>query len=175
MGGDFKDVVGGVGVGFGEEGDHDFVDLLGGIDEFGESGAVGFERVLETEKRFGDFARLRTGEADNADAAASGRGRDGDDGVVEHRTVSSFEFQVASGEYWWRHREKTKGPSTRAYALTLGFGNCRGQAKAPALREFGSFRVQSGEGVGTYILWRTREKQRVLRLGRAPSLRMTLF
>ena len=99
----------------GEKGDDDFVELVGGVvapaegsrghldsrghfdsrghydswgHQFGEGGALRFEVVLETEQRSGDGARLRPGKADDAEAAASGRSGDGDDGVVEgHRSV----------------------------------------------------------------------------------------
>ena len=110
MGGDFDDIVGGVGVGLLEPGDDDFVDFFAGsvmgpaggsrshttcrfhktcrshirwLNKFAEKGVVGLERVLELQQRFGDGARVGAGETDDADPAASGRGGDGDDGVVE--------------------------------------------------------------------------------------------
>ena len=86
---DFDDVVRGVRVGLGEVGDDDLVDAClscGGFDQIAGDGSTGFQRLLETQHGRGNGARFRTGQADYADAAASGRGGDGDDGVIQIHT-----------------------------------------------------------------------------------------
>ena len=84
MGGDFDNVVGGVGVRLLEEGDYHFVDALlrAGLDELAEEGAVGFQVAPEAQQGRGDGTGIGAGEADHAQPAAAGRSGDGDDGVV---------------------------------------------------------------------------------------------
>jgi len=86
VGGDLDDVLRGVGVGGLEPGDYSFVERLGsgipsGIKDLGEAGVTGSERVAEFEEGLCDGAGGWAGEAHDADAAATGRGGDGDDGV----------------------------------------------------------------------------------------------
>ena len=97
MGGDFDNVVGGVGMRLRKKRDHHFVDaLLGaGLDQLAEEGAVGFEFMRQPQHVRGDGARLRAGEADYAQTSAARRSGDGDDGVVQLQ-VSSFKFLVSS-------------------------------------------------------------------------------
>jgi hypothetical protein len=83
VGGDLDDVVGGVGVGGGEEGDDGFVEgLTVVVDDFGESGLGGGQGVAKAEQRFGDGAGVGAGEAEDADASSTVGGGDGGDGVV---------------------------------------------------------------------------------------------
>jgi len=87
VGGDLDEVVAGVGVGGGEEGDDGFVDGLGGlrvsglVEDGGEAGTAVFERLTETDELGGDGGRVGATEADDSDAAAAGGRRDGGDGV----------------------------------------------------------------------------------------------
>jgi carbonic anhydrase len=98
--GNFDDVVGGVGVRFGEVGYDDFIDacraLLGwtagggcpymirrGFDQFPEDGPAGLQFVFESQHRGGELACLVSREAHHADPSPAGRRRDGDDCVVE--------------------------------------------------------------------------------------------
>ena len=108
MGGDFYDVLGGVGVRGLEVGDYGFVEGLIGvlacsIKDFGEAGLGRDERVAESEEGFGDGAGGGAGEADDADSAAAGRGGDGYDGVFEARVgfgvgVAHLDFSMLAGE-----------------------------------------------------------------------------
>ena len=68
MGGDFDDVVGGVGVRLGEERDHYFVNALlrGGLDQLAEGGAARFQAALEAQQGRGDGTRVGAGEANHA-------------------------------------------------------------------------------------------------------------
>ena len=53
------------------------------IDQFAEDRAAWFEFMPQPQHGCGDRAGFRTGQAHHADAAASGRCGDGNDGVVE--------------------------------------------------------------------------------------------
>ena len=66
----------------------------GGFDQLSEHGPPGFQRVLESQHGLGDLACFGAGQADNANSAASGRGGDGDNGVVE---VHERRLLVTSG------------------------------------------------------------------------------
>ena len=92
----FNNVVGSIGVRFGEVGDDDFVDPLVWrrhswprlarilrFDQFSKYRVSGFEFVLEAKHGQRDCTGLSTRNADDTDAAASGRRRDGRDGVAE--------------------------------------------------------------------------------------------
>ncbi len=98
VGGDFDDVVGGVGVGFGEVGDDDFVDaglgwaggdtcpyavrVLGSINS-PKMARPGSRSCFKSQHGQRDWLGFGAGQAHYADAAASGRSGDGDDGVVK--------------------------------------------------------------------------------------------
>ena len=58
---------------------------VGGIDQLAEVRAAGFELVIMRQPQHGtrDVARLRSGQPHHADASASRRRGNGDDGVVE--------------------------------------------------------------------------------------------
>ena len=84
---DFDNIVGGVGVWLGKEGDDDLVDALAGsgLDQFTEMSASRLEVVSMGQSQHGtrDVARLGARETHHADAAASRRRSNGNDGVVE--------------------------------------------------------------------------------------------
>jgi hypothetical protein len=74
VGGDFYDVFGGVGVGGLEPGDYGFVEGFPcRVKDFGEAGLSGGEGVTKLYETLSDDAGVGAGEADDADAAASGR------------------------------------------------------------------------------------------------------
>ena len=83
VGGDFYDVFAGVGIGCLKPGHDSFVEDCPAfcVQDFGETGLSGRERITELQKRFGDAASLWAGETDDANASASGWSGDGCDGV----------------------------------------------------------------------------------------------
>jgi hypothetical protein len=84
VGGDFYDVFRGGGVGGLEVGDDGFVECFSCVvNDFGEAGLGVGEGMAELQEGFGDGSRGWAGEANDADAAATGWGGDGDDGVLE--------------------------------------------------------------------------------------------
>ena len=96
VGGDLDDVLGGVGVGRLEPGDHGFVeDFACVVKDLGEAGLSGGEGVAEFEEGFGDGAGVGAGEAHDADASAAGRGGDGYDGVVREVGHGDFNQSIA--------------------------------------------------------------------------------
>jgi hypothetical protein len=98
VGGDFDDVFGGVGVGFFEEGDYGFVESFAcRVSDFGESGLGVGKGVAELEEGFGDGAGGGAGEANDAYAATSRWGGDGDDSVFLLRHL----LMVICGDFFW--------------------------------------------------------------------------
>ena len=98
MGGDFDDVICGVGMRFGEVGDHDFVDAVSRtslswdgavfwagarLDQFAEYGAPSFKFMLEAQHRKGNCPGIWSRKTNDADSTAARRSGDGDDGVVQ--------------------------------------------------------------------------------------------
>jgi len=84
VGGDFNEVVAGVGVGGGVEGDDGFIKLLAGfgfIEDRGEAGAGVFQGLAEADELGGDGSGVGAAEANDTDAAAAGWRGDGGDGV----------------------------------------------------------------------------------------------
>src|SRR5262249_6981242 len=80
-----NDVVSRVGMGPGEKSDHGFINALarGRLNHSAKNRAPGGEFALETQQGSGNRGRFRARQPDYADAAATRRRGDGDDGVVE--------------------------------------------------------------------------------------------
>ena len=108
-----NDVVGSVGMRLGEVSDHDFVDTMlvrsrsypspcgdsrrprlsgrrraTGLDQLSKDSPPRLHLMFQPQHRLCDLPRLRSGDAHDSNAAASGRRRDGDDRIVEiHRAI----------------------------------------------------------------------------------------
>jgi len=107
--GDLDDVVGGVGMGLGEVGDHHFVDarhfrvaaLATRFYKFAEGCMSRLQIMFEPQHLLGYFSRLRPCQPHHSNASAPRRRSDGDDGVVEiHRAIVAvtLEDNQASGD-----------------------------------------------------------------------------
>ena len=120
VGGDFDDVLGGVGVGgFWKKVTTASSILLGLpciVKDFGETGLGWSEGMAEFQKGFGDGAGLRAGEADDADAPAAGRGGDGYDGVV----LFGHFLMVIRG-YFFGGVLGCKAPLNRGFGISTAF------------------------------------------------------
>ncbi len=104
--GDLDKILRGVGVGRGKPQDDGFVDggmfvcsvfIPVGVEDLGKAGMRMLQRTAKAHELRGDLGRTRPAEADDPDAAASGRRRDGHNGVgaclgLRH---SPLQFSVA--------------------------------------------------------------------------------
>ena len=113
MGGDFDDVVGGVGVRFCEIGDDNLVDTVGvrrgrarplffsrpsagertratrvGFDQFSEDGAAGFEIMLQAQHGQCNGTCFRTGKSHYADPSAARSSSNRDNGIVKIQLIN---------------------------------------------------------------------------------------
>jgi len=84
---DFDEVVAGVGIRGGEEGDDGIIDLLAGcvVKDSSETGSTVFEGLAKKDELRGDGRRIGAAETDDAYSPPAGRGGDGGDGIGDGR------------------------------------------------------------------------------------------
>src|SRR5262245_10087268 len=120
MGGDFDNVVSGVGMWLGEIGDYHFINALAAswLDQLGKDGAARLKLVLEPQQRSRNRAHLGTGETHYADAAASRRRGHGDDGVVKIHCFCTRSQYSSSRSWRWSILRCNWATSNSAFKLT---------------------------------------------------------